>query len=140
MSGTLGEGIFDYLGSVLSCGDRVYPQVLPERCELPAVAWQVVSGPGPITSHDDAHATVGLANDTLMRARLQLSCWGRTHKEASDLGNEVVQAIHAFHGYWGTLEVGSFLVDFTFDGYDEKRGVYRRLVDGMIQYVQTSGS
>lgn len=132
---TLGDGLFAFLSTALSVGDRVYPLTLPQGAVLPAVVYQAVGGDGPLHSHWDAQSGAS-APSSFQRSRVQLSCWGASARTAELLGAEVERALDGFSGSWGDLPVGSALVDSSIDDWRPDVGRYRRIVDVLIQWTR----
>lgn len=140
---TLGEGIFAYLRDLplIADGDRIYPQKLPQNVTFPAVTWQIIPGPDPIRTNDDAHSTMITVQSGTLRSRVQFSCWGETEAEAEEIGDQLYAAVEAFaHGFWGDVQIDAVTVLLWLSDADEKRGLYRRLYDVMIMYTLTAGS
>lgn len=138
---TLGEGIYAYLKELplLQDGGRIYPQVLPQKVTLPAVTWQVISGPDPIRTHSDRHSTMQTQMLGTIRARVQFSCWDTSEAGAEALGDQLYAAVEAFGGgVWGELQVDAVSVLLWLSSEDPKRGLYRRLYDVMIMYTLTA--
>jgi hypothetical protein len=132
---TLGDGLFAYLSSTLSIGDRVYPLTLPQGAVLPAVVYQLVGGEGPLHSHGDAHDGEGPSGSTYQRSRVQLGCWADSARAAEVLAAEVEGAVDAFAGTWGTVPIASALVDISIDDFRPDVGRYRRIVDVVVQWT-----
>lgn len=70
-------------------GTRMYPLVVPQAVDLPAIAYYRVSS-FPIMAHDGA---VGLT-----QARLQLTLVGRGYTEAKELADAVRARLNGFRG------------------------------------------
>jgi hypothetical protein len=65
-------------------GNRIFPIFVPKKRKLPAITYQQISGPRDNT-FDGAS---GLAN-----TRFQINCWARKYKDASELADEVRDAL-----------------------------------------------
>jgi len=86
-------------------GDRIYPLLVPQDADLPALAYQRISGV-PIYAHD---GPPGLA-----RARVQITCLGRSYSEAKDLAARVRAALSGYRGTMGGaggVEVGAAFIE-----------------------------
>ncbi len=85
---TLEEALYSYLKDVAGLkalvGDRIYPVVIPQKADMPAVAFQRVSGVREHTMGDDP----GLAHP-----RIQFSCYGQTYSSAKNTAQEVRKAL-----------------------------------------------
>src|SRR4051812_12080900 len=114
---TLGDGLFAYLSSALSVGERVYPLTLPQGVVLPAVTYQLVGGEGPLHSHGDAQDGAGPTRLTFERSRVQLGCWAGSARTADVLAAEVSAAVDGFTGWWGDVAIASALVDISIDDW-----------------------
>ncbi len=131
---TLGDGLFGYLSTTLSIGDRVYPLTLPQGAVLPAVTYQLVGGEGPLHSHTDAQGGDGTHHPTFDRSRVQLSCWADSARAADVLAAEVSAAVDGFTGSWGDVAIASALVDISIDDWRPDVAVYRRIIDVLVQW------
>jgi hypothetical protein len=67
---------------------RVYPMVLPQGCDYPAITYQFISNP-------QHHAIpVGFP-------RIQTTCWAESHQAARELAAAVTDACQRFKGLMG---------------------------------------
>jgi hypothetical protein len=133
---TLGDGLFAYLSTTLSVGDRVYPLTLPQGAVLPAVVVQLVGGEGPLHSHSDAHDGHAPAGSSYQRSRVQLGCWADSARAAEVLATEVEAALDGFTGSWGGVPIASALVGLSLDDFRPDVGRYRRIVDVLVQWTR----
>ena len=132
---TLSEAMYQYLSSVLSVGDRVYPRRLPKDAVLPAVTFQVIPAVGPLKVHSDAHDGSGPPDGSFyVRARVQWDAWGDTYLEAEELARELRHALHGFRGTMGDLYPVTCHLDIDMDSYDQDVDIYRRILDGQVSY------
>ena len=121
-----------YLSGILSVGERIYPMgVRPQEGELPAVTYQLVSGPTSHYSH-------GGASDH--EVSYQLDCWADDADDAMDLDAEVRTALDGFRGYWGSYRIGSAFLSVVLDDYEPRTGLYRRLRQVDVHYQEPAGS
>jgi hypothetical protein len=67
-------------------GTRIYPEVLPQNADLPAVCYSLMSETSEATISDPA----GMAE-----ARVQFDCMAKTAIESRQLKNRIRAAIHA---------------------------------------------
>lgn len=130
---TLGAGAFAYLTTAVPTAG-VFPMSLPQNADLPAIVFQLIPSVGPLHTHEDAHAGSGPARGIFRRDRLQLSCWADTYDAAAELGRTVALAVDGYAGAWGTVQIGSSLVDGEQDDWDPKTRKYRRIVDVLVQW------
>jgi hypothetical protein len=134
---TLGDGLFAYLSTQLSVGDRVYPLTLPQGAVLPAVVYQAVGGEGPLHSHSDAHDGQAPAGSSYQRSRVQLGCWADSARAAEVLAAEVERAVDGFGGTWGAVPIALALVELALDDYRPDVGSFRRIVDVVVHWTRT---
>ena len=91
---------------------RIYPNVIPQDVDLPALAFQEISRPGAM-AHDGPYGIVF--------PRFQITAQADTYDEVDDLINKVRIALDGVTGLWGgtggvTVE-GTFVKDIR-DGYE----------------------
>ncbi len=77
-------------------GDDIYPQILPEDTEYPAINFTRISG-------SRVQAMGG--PDTLGPARIQINCWGRTQSEALLLAEHVRRSMDGHDSDLGKITV-----------------------------------
>jgi hypothetical protein len=82
--------------------DRVYPTVLPQSAEVPAIVYTRVSA-------DHTHTLGGASS--LASGRVQVNCWADSYAEAAELARAVRLAVQ---GYRGEVAVGAESI--TIDG------------------------
>lgn len=69
-------------------GTRMYSDVLPQKCTMPAIAYQVIS---TVANEELVNVTA------LTRARIQIDCFAKTRGEANQLAEKVRIALHKKH-------------------------------------------
>lgn len=98
---------------------RVYPQVIPQDVDLPAIAYQKISGPR-WTSHDGALG--------LVATRMQLTCTAESYADAKAVFHAVRELLSGFRGMLGASATapGVWVVrsalDNEIDGYNLATG------------------
>lgn len=107
---TIEAGIFAHLignaGVVALVGTRIYPLLVPQDAEMPALAYQRISGP-----RDHAHdGASGLA-----LARIQLTFVAASYDGAKSLAAAVRAAMDGFSGMMGEVMVNACLLDNEID-------------------------
>lgn len=111
---TIGETIFSTLtgDAAVSAivGTRVYPLVIPQGGDLPAVTYQRIYG-API--NDLAGA------GELVRARVQVDCWATTYASVRALADAA----------YGSLCAIGFLPINDMDDFDDEVPVYRVVLE-----------
>ena len=119
---TIEEAIYSYLsgeaGITTIVGNRIYPMILPQDTDYPALTYFRVSGP----EHHDKDVAF---------PRIQISCWAEKYEEARTLAGEVKAAFQRLKGPMGDPGVaviqGVFLN--VLDLYDNETQVYHMPVD-----------
>ena len=66
----------------------MYSDVLPQKCTMPAIAYQVIS---TVANEELVNVTA------LTRARIQIDCFAKTRGEANQLAEKVRIALHKKH-------------------------------------------
>lgn len=130
---SLESEMFSYLsGEMPSVDSRIYPMgKRPQGGELPAVTYQLVSGP---TSH---YSHAGVSD---YEASYQFDCWADDADEAMDVAAELQTALDGYRGAWGSILIGSVFLDIVLDDYEPDTGLYRRLRQASIHYSTPLGS
>ena len=108
--------------------DRLYPEVLPQGTEYPALTYLEVSNP---VFHD-----VDIAYP-----RFQLSSWAETYLEADTLKNaikEVMQRYKGIMGGTGGVHVTQIVFFNSFDMYDPDTKIYHVPSDYKIIYREVT--
>ena len=90
-------------------GTRVYPQIVPQTAERPAIAYQRISS---IPEHSHSGFS------SLSRTRYQLTLEGNTHREALSLALEVRRALSGARNTVGDLTVVT-MVENESDGFGD---------------------
>ena len=136
---SLGAGIFDFLSTGLSVGDRVYPLTIPQDVTLPAVVFRVVSDVATI-SHSTAQDHPSYTGLERSDTRVQFDCYGRDYDEAEALCDELRLLAVGYRGFWGEVEIDSVLPDVRLDDWDETPGVWRVIQDLIIGHRTAAAS
>ena len=90
---------------------RVYPQILPLKCELPALVYTIVNDRDLISQNLGRYGSV---------VRIQIDCYAKGYLEAKRLKDEVKDALYSFKNR--PLELNSR------DIPDDSK-LYRQLID-----------
>lgn len=127
-------GIYAHLaarpGFVALVGDRVYPRRLPQEATLPAVVYRLIG------TTDRGLSQSG--SDGLADARFQFDVWADDPDEADAIAAELVAAFHGFRGFMGDTVVGAARVANDIDDDEPMTGLYRRIVDVLIQHQEAA--
>lgn len=84
MEEALRAAIIQVAGSPSLIGERVYPVKLPQKPTLPAVTYQVISGPRRYTQDGKAQPTT---------FRVQVEFWAHTYEAARQLRDVILLAL-----------------------------------------------
>lgn len=117
-----------HVGLSALVGARVYPLVLPQDAEVPAVVYQRVSAPR-------VHAIGGAS--FLASPRFQFTCWGATYASAKAVAEQVIAALDGVLGSIGEEDEAPqwfAQLDNDLDDYDEATGRYRVIVDVIVTH------
>lgn len=110
----------------------MFPGVLPQGEELPAIVYQEIHGDGQMTMDGP---------DGLRYSRMQFDCYGTTFKQSKALARALRQLLE---GTTGLLIDGTVLGDAEqaseIDTYEEVPACWRTLIDTRIAYEDLSGS
>lgn len=130
----LEEALYSYLSGYAGLSslvsNRVYPVLLPQDCQLPAVTYQRVSGPRVHCQGGDP----GIAHP-----RIQVSCWAVTYSAARSIAAQVIAALQDFTGTMGGtggVTVQASFLDDDADLYDPETQTYHVPVDFVIWHQE----
>jgi hypothetical protein len=98
---------------------RIYPQALPDGATLPAVTYSRIS-----TGHNSAMGSDAAA----VRARVQVSCWGKKYGDAKDVQVEARKALQRFRGTSASTVIDDIFIE-------EERDLPREPVTGIYHCV-----
>ena len=114
-------------GVATMVGSRVYPQLVPQTAERPAIAYQRIS-------HIPEYSHSGFSS--LAKTRFQLTLEGNTHMEALSLALAVRRALGGKTNTVGDLTVVTF-VENESDGYGDTAQVPVVRMDLMMQHNES---
>ena len=92
---------------------RVYPIVLPQNCDFPAISYQRITGAR-------INDLSGYGN--LQDARIQVDCWATAYDEVKELGARIHNVMNSATGFKAILITDA-------DGYDADAGLFRLSMD-----------
>lgn len=81
---------------------RVYPNIIPQGADMPAVTYQQISGVRD-------HAFSG--PNGLVSARFQINCWSDSYSEARQLSEAVRKLLDGYSGTVNTREIQSIMLE-----------------------------
>jgi hypothetical protein len=109
----ISQAVFEYLKTrdeiVGRVGDRIYPIVLPQNAELPAIVYS------PVLAHYDS----ALQGDTgFVRQTMQFVCHDTTYKKSRELSRMVKKAFQDYHGDMCGLWIEAVFIktDYEYNG------------------------
>ncbi|MFT7880711.1 MAG: DUF3168 domain-containing protein [Sulfurimonas sp.] len=111
------EELFIHLkGSVPSVNERVYPLIMPQDCEKPALVY------ANINSRDNQ----GLEGCVLsISSRIQVDVYATGYSEMKAISQEVKAALYSFGVYPNELN--------SHDGFEEGQELFRQIIDFYIR-------
>jgi hypothetical protein len=125
---TIEEALYTYLLGETDITDivstRIYPVVLPQGTELPALTYIQVSNP--------VHHDVDIAYP-----RMQLSSWAEDYADAKDLFYAVKETMQRYKGVMGGdsgVKVSQVVFLNSFDLYSQGTGIWHIPADYKIIY------
>ena len=121
----LEQAINQYLQAKLN--NRLYPQVLPQKVDLPAVAYTSVS-------IERLHA---LQKDTgFAKHRIQFACYANSFKQAVETAEKIRKEIQGFIGDMAGIYIGGVLILSETSDYEENTGLYCVRLEFEFQYEE----
>ena len=121
----LEEAVSQYLQAKLN--NKLYPQVLPQRVELPAVAYTSVS-------IERLHA---LQKDTgFAKHRLQFVCYAKSLKQALKTSEVIRSELQDFIGVMAGINIGGVLIMSETSDYENATGLYCVRLEFEFQYEE----
>lgn len=127
------EALFAYLQTkpdVTSIvGNRVYPMLLPQGSEYPAIVYQRISGMR-VRSHSGP--------SSLAYPRIQFSCWAQTYSDAKRLAERLRVSLDGYRGTVGDMNIQAIFVENDIDLYDAGVSLYRTIVDAKVWHEEVS--
>lgn len=112
------------IGSGSPIAYRMYPDILDEGCQLPALTYQLISETG---GHD-----LDASPDGLYFPLVQIDVWANSALDRWNLGLAVKEALDGFAGTMVGTTVDALLWDNNIDSFESDRKQYRRMMDFRI--------
>ena len=107
-------------------GTRIFPLVLDEGADLPALTYQVID----VTEEQTIEGTA--ANPRHMR--LQVDCWAMSYASIVGLSWEVRRLFDGFQGNMGSVYVQHTERQNLIDSFEPDRKQYRRTLDFIVHF------
>lgn len=108
-------------------GTRVYPVVLPQEPNLPALTYTLIS-----SVREHAHT----ADPGTVHARIQVTAWGNTYASASGLSEGVRAATQRWGGTSTGVVVHDVFIENEYAFYDDETGSHAHTLDLMVHYEE----
>ncbi|MBU5214562.1 hypothetical protein [Heyndrickxia oleronia] len=102
-------------------GTRIHPGAIPEKADMPAVAYNEVSAPG----YHDIDVSF---------PRFQFSCFHSRYIEAKQVRNEIENALKRFKGKMGNTRVIQGVVAGKYETYEKDTKLHNAIIDIKIIY------
>jgi hypothetical protein len=119
-------GLFNLLsgssGIASFCDSRIYPVILPEDPQLPALTYQLIS----------AQPSPTLTTSGMQRFRIQFDCWAETYADAVGLRAALTETLN---GFQGTLNDGTALQDAQLEQVVDFFGDDDRFYRCMVEFI-----
>ena len=112
-------------------GARIYPAIVYQTADLPAVTFQQISGARTHT----AGGPISLANP-----RFQVNCWAETYAESRQLAETVRKCLDGYSGTVNTRAIDNIALDNeldTFKWIDSKK-VYGKMLDFIVWFHEAT--
>ena len=118
-------------GVTETIGTRLYPEILPDKVDFPAVAYQQISDV-PDYTNDNAYAEGGTCFRSM---RYQMDSYGRTLAEARRADEAIRAALSGYRGRSGGHTFGAVLRINSLSNRYEDENLWRITTDYRIQVV-----
>lgn len=128
----LEEAVYKYLIAQIAVfdkiSDRLYPLLLPQKCQLPAVVYSLIS----------LEKTPALQKDTdLIKQTLQFSCHSKSYAEAISIAEILRKVLQDYSGNMNGLFIGAVLVASETASYEPKTESYSAYIEFEFQFNET---
>jgi hypothetical protein len=122
-------GLFNRIKTqVTAVGNRVYPKVLPQNVQTPAITYELITDPRGNT-HQGPDGTV--------EALYQVTVWAKSYMEAKTISLSIKNALQGFSGAMGTgVTVASVFAGGGRDLFDDDLRLYFIPADFIIHYKE----
>jgi hypothetical protein len=121
----LEEAVSAYLQPILD--NKLYPFLLPQKCELPAVAYYPVS----------VERLHSLIEDTgFVKQRLQFTCFAGTYGQAVETAQLIRAALQNYSGTMGGLSIGGVLLMNESANYETDTKLYSAVLELEFQFKE----
>ncbi len=116
-----------YLEVSALVGTRIYPLLVPQDVEMPALAYQKISSPKTHSHSGPSH---------LAQSRFQFTCEADNYLAAKSLATAVRHCWDGFKGTVGSIRIDSALVQDDRDSYSQQHAAPVVRVDVIIRHYE----
>ena len=121
----LEEALSSHLQTKLN--SRMYPFLLPQKCDFPAIVYFPVSV-------ERLHA---LIEDTgFVKQRIQFTCHAKSYKESVETASIIKNELQNFHGVMSELTIGSVLIINETSDFEPKTQIYSVILEFEFQFEE----
>ena len=117
-------------GIAAMVSDRVYPNIVKQGDDVPAIMFRFISAP-----RDQVH---GDETGAFVKARVEFNVYGNSFSETARLAKLVLDLLDSFRGTLGAkgkqTAVDAIFLDGPRDSYDDDLGRHKRQFDAIMQY------
>lgn len=131
---TIEEALYKTLTSTIGLSSlieaRVYPVLMPQNCQLPAITYQRISGSRVYAFQKDTD---------LAHPVFQINCWAKTYSEVKSIARQVRLALQNFSGLMGGTDgvnVSAVIILGDMDDYEPETGIYSIKMDFEIWHEE----
>lgn len=125
------EALYGLITTDETCADvvgtRVYPLMIPQNAALPAVCYQTIT-----TQRKRSHQ--GPSNTPA--ARMQITIKAKSYDHAVVVGNVLRNKLDGFHGWVGSVRIGSIHLENEYDGFSLDTKSFTVRQDYRVEYYE----
>ena len=107
-------------------GTRIFPLLLPDDCQKPAVSYRLVS----TLDQNTLDGPLGL-----VQVRLQIDSWGDAYADAKNVAQALYNLLDDYTGTVGTVAIANIWRDAESTGFDQTVRAYYVQTDWMILFT-----
>jgi hypothetical protein len=126
------EGVYGYLAKKNIANGKIYPEIIPQDTELPAIAY----------TQTNCNRDSALQKDTgFARINLQFNCYSDTFAFARALGREIISALQDYKGDMNGIDIQAVFIRNEYittgtlkQSYDTER--FTSVIETEIYYME----
>ncbi len=119
--------ILDQSDITAHISNRIYPVMLPQGYNLPALSYQRISG-------DRLQGLTGPVNKG--HPRIRIYCFAHTYSKVKQLAEDVRQSLDGYSGTMGSVQVGNVTIEGERDDFEETTEIYRVIQEYLISHTE----